>query len=405
MKRLTLLLATIVLSTTVVEAQAPSKKTIKSIDETLTFALEQTKVLYTYLEADEKLHPRTVKDGRLVTEKVGWWTSGFYPGTMWYLYEWSGDTQARQIAEAMTARTLVRQYATNDHDVGFQINCSAGNGYRITGNKEYRQAVVTAGNSLATRFNPVVGCTRSWNDNAWSFPVIIDNMMNLELLCNSSALSGDNSCYEVAVSHASTTKKALYRHNKSSYHLADFNPETGEVIKRQTCQGYSDDSSWARGQAWGLYGFTMMYRFTGDPQYLDHAIDIANFMISHPNMPKDLIPYWDFNAPNIPSASRDVSAAAIMASALVELSTYLRPELKKKFLKVAEKQVAALCKAPCRSANVGDNCGFILTNSVGFMAKGSEVDAPLTYADYYFVEAMLRLKALYEGKSIAPILE
>ncbi len=402
MKRLTLLVAAALALSTAAQAQGPSKKTMKVVDETLSFAVEQSKVLYTHVQADKKLHPRTIADGELVTANVAWWTSGFYPGTMWYLYEASGDEQARAIAEEMTSRAMVRQFATNDHDVGFQINCSAGNGYRLTGNEEYRNAMIKASESLSTRFNPTVGCTRSWDNKKWSFPVIIDNMMNMELLCEGSILSSDQKYFDVAVAHTNTTKKALYRFNNSSYHLVDFNPETGEIIEQTTHQGYDENSAWARGQAWGLYGYTMMYRFSGNPEYLDHAVAIADYMISHRNMPKDMIPYWDYDDPAIPNASRDASAAAVMASALLELSSYLTPEVGRKYFKVAEKQVLALCQAPYLSAT-GENFGFILTNSVGFMAKQYEIDAPLTYADYYFIEALIRLKRMEQGQEVAPI--
>lgn len=398
--KFSIILAAALTLATSVQANGPSKKVIKSIDETLDFALEQTQVLYSHLEENKKLHPRTVMEGKLVTANDSWWTSGFFPGTMWYLYEYSNDAKALAIAKEMTQRTLGRQHVTNNHDIGFQINCSAGNGYRLTKNPEYREAIITASGSLAKRFKPTVGCTRSWDTKGWSYPVIIDNMMNMELFCVGSAMSGDEQYRDMAIAHSETTWKSLYRPDNSCFHLVDFDPQTGEVLKQQTHQGYSDSSAWSRGQAWGLYGYTMMYRCTGKQEFLDHAIAIANFMIDHPNMPKDLIPYWDYDAPNIPEASRDASAAAVMASGLLELSLYVEPSLSKKFYKVAETQVLNMSKAPYRSQNVGDNFGFILTNSVGFMRKQYEVDAPLTYADYYFVEAMLRLKKMYAKDEI-----
>ncbi|MFR9672742.1 MAG: glycosyl hydrolase family 88, partial [Rikenellaceae bacterium] len=303
-------------------------------------------------------------------------------------------------AEEMSERVLVRQFATNHHDVGFQVNCSSGNGYRLTGEQRYQEALENGAKSLATRFSPIVGCTRSWSGKPWNYPVIIDNMMNLELLCVGAVLSEDRETLDMAISHADRSMKELYRADYSCFHVADFNPETGDLIKAVTHQGYADSSAWARGQAWGLYGYTMLYRFTNDKRYLDQAQNVAHFLIDHPNMPEDMVPYWDFDAPNIPEASRDASAAAIMASALVELSTFVDSASSKKFYDVAEKQVLSLSKAPYRSAKVGDNCGFILTNSVGFMAKNSEVDTPLTYADYYFVEAMMRIKKLATGERI-----
>lgn len=186
--------------------------------------------------------------------------------------------------------------------------------------------------------------------------------------------------------------KNHFRPDYSSYHVVDYNPETGEVRKRQTAQGYADESAWARGQSWGLYGFTMCYRFTHDPNYLRQAENIFNFVNTNKNLPEDGVPYWDFNAPDIPNAPRDASAAAIMASALYELSTYATPEKGKQYRATADKIVNSLSKH--YQAEPGTAYGFLLLHSTGHLPGNSEIDVPLNYADYYYLEALVRKEAL-----------
>ena len=253
--------------------------------------------------------------------------------------------------------------------------------------------IIRTAKSLSTRFRPHAGVIQSWNVNGgwqsergWQCPVIIDNMMNLELLFEATALSGDSTYYNIAVSHADKTLKNHYRADYSCYHVVDYNPINGEIRKKQTAQGYADDSSWARGQAWGLYGYIMCYRYTHKPEYLAQAQNIYKFIFTHPNLPKDLIPYWDYDALNIPNVPRDVSAAAITASALYELDTYL-PDLRCR--EVADKIVETLSSIDYR-AKVGTNGHFILMHSVGALPMGAEIDVPLNYADYYFLEALMR---------------
>lgn len=384
-------------------AAAPQKSMQRVVDEALEFSLEQSLRMWHSIEEKPGLLPRTAKDGELVTCESGWWTSGFYPGTMWYLYEYSKEPAALKAAEATTERVSREQFTTSNHDVGFQINCSAGNGYRLTGREDYRTALVNAGNSLATRFDPAVGLTRSWNSRKWQYTVIIDNMMNLELLAVSSSLTGDNTHYDMARSHADKTMQNHFRPDGSSYHVVSYDSLAGNVLNRVTHQGVSDDSSWSRGQAWGLYGFVMMYRQTGDKKYLDHAVKVGKYIMNHPRMPKDKIPYWDFDAPGIPHVDRDVSAGAIMASAYVELSTMVEGALSEQFLHLAEKQIRSLASPAYRARKVGDNNNFILRHGTGFMAKQYEIDAPLAYADYYFVEALMRYRRLLEGRSVVDL--
>jgi len=274
--------------------------------------------------------------------------------------------------------------------MGFKIYCSFGNGFRLTGDKNYRDIIIQGAKTNIKRFNPVTGCIRSWDHNRdkWGYPVIIDNMMNLELLFEATRLTGDSVYYKVAVTHANTTMKNHFRPDFSTYHVIDYDTITGKVVKRNTHQGFSHESAWSRGQAWGLYGYTMCYRETKDKKYLELAEKIAGYILNHPNMPDDLVPYWDFNAPNIPNEPRDVSAAAITASALIELSGYSKngAEYKKKAGTIL-KNLTDKYRAP-----VGTSLGFLLLHSTGSKPSDSEVDLPLNYADYYYLEALLRSK-------------
>src|SRR5215203_1891363 len=272
----------------------------------------------------ELVSPRTLDSMELKLVPSRDWTSGFFPGELWFLYEYTKKDEWKKQAQDFTANIEREKTNGGTHDMGFKIYCSFGQGYRLTKDAHYKEVIIQSAKTLVTRFNTKAGVIRSWDHHKeqWDYPVIIDNMMNLELLFEASKLSGDPSFYKIAVAHANTTMKNHFRHDYSSYHVVDYDTATGETKKKQTAQGYADESAWARGQAWGLYGFTMCYRETKDKKYLDHAEHIAAFILSHTNLPKDLVPYWDFNAPNIPNEPRDASAGALIASALYELSGY-----------------------------------------------------------------------------------
>jgi len=280
------------------------------------------------------------------------------------------------------------KYDTGSQDVGFKIYCSFGNGYRITGNESYPAIMLQAAQSLATRFNPTVGCIKSWNSGSrGQYPVIIDNMMNLELLFWASKNGGESSLYDIAVTHAVKTIENHVREDGSTYHVVDFDPSTGEVISRKTVQGYSDESTWARGQAWGLYGFTMAFRETDSTLFLTTAEKIADYFVDH--LPEDDVPYWDFDAPNIPNEEKDASAAAIAASGLLELSVLVsEPEKKIKYQNAASDILESLCSVNYLAE--GTNSSGILLHGVGNNNSGSEVDVSLIYADHYFIEALIR---------------
>ncbi len=367
----------------------------KIIDESLSFAVEQYSLMADVMLDRPDLLPRTIdEEGNLVTAKSNWWTSGFFPGSLWYLYEYSGDEKIRDAAIQMTSRVEREKYNRGTHDLGFMLYCSFGNGFRLTGNTDYQDVMLTGAESLITRYRPNIGCIQSWNSRReWQCPVIVDNMMNLEFLMWAFRMSGDSTYYRICVNHSDTTIKNHYRPDYSSYHVVSYDTITGSVEIKQTHQGAADESAWSRGQSWGLYGYVVMYRETGLERYLDHAVRIADFLIGHRNMPEDMIPYWDFDAPGIPDAKRDASAAAIMASALIELSGYVQAPLREKYLQVAEKQVRSLASSSYR-ADPGGNGNFILMHSVGSIPGNSEVDVPLTYADYYFIEALMRLRNL-----------
>ncbi len=313
---------------------------------------------------EENSFPRTInEDGSLRVVAGHDWTSGFYPGVLWYMYELTGDPEWKGKAITYTNKLTKEMYNGSNHDVGFRMYCSFGNGLRLIDEKSYVPVLIQSAKTLIARYYESVGSIKSWdfNEAVWQFPVIVDNMMNLELLFWASKETGNPIYRDIAIQHALTTKKNHYRSDYSSVHVVDYDTITGAVRQKNTHQGYADESSWARGQAWGLYGFTMTYRCTKDKQFLEMAENIAGFLLNHPRLPEDLIPYWDFDAPGIPDEERDVSAGAIIASALYELSTYSEngAELKEKADQMLESLASIYASAP------GENYGFILAHSVG----------------------------------------
>lgn len=371
------------------------------VDGQVLDAIDQYKVLQT--NVGEGVLPKTFssKTKKVINGHNRLWTAGFYIGTLWYLYEFSGDQELRKEAERRLPILEEQKFSTRTHDLGFILYCSYGNAWRLTGNDEYRDILLTGAESLIKRYNPTVKSIRSWDQThgKWQFPVIVDNMMNLEYLHWASGESRNPTYSEIAVTHANTTLKNHFREDHSSYHVVDYSPETGEVLHKHTHQGFADESAWARGQAWGLYGYTMMYRDTEKKEYLEQARHIADFILNHPNLPEDMIPYWDFNADDIPNTFRDASAGAIMASALLELSTFGNDEESRRYLQAAETMIRSL-SAPPYKVEKGDKGGFILQHSVGSFPGNSEVDVPLTYADYYYVEALIRYKRLLTGEGL-----
>ena len=364
------------------------------IDRGLKVSTEQALLMAKELENKEGRLPKTLKlDGTLETSDYHWWCCGFFPGELWYLYENNPTPELKKFAEIYTDRVEPVKNITYSHDVGFMLYCSYGNGYRITQNPAYKDVMVTGAYSLATRYNSNLGLIRSWdfNKDKWQYPVIIDNMMNLEFFSWAARATGNERFKEIALSHADRTIENHFRPDYSSYHVVSYDTISGKPHIKQTHQGYADESAWARGQAWALYGYTMMYRETAIPSYLEQAKNIAKFIMNHPNMPEDKIPYWDFDAPGIPDVPRDASASAIIASALIDLSQMDNSDFGKQCLDLATQQIRSL-SSPEYLAEVGTNGFFTLKHSTGHLPGNSEVDVPLSYADYYYVEALMRLK-------------
>lgn len=342
--------------------------------------------------------PRSINEkGELVLVSCKDWCAGFFPGNLWFLYEYTGDAKWKEAAVPFTSVMEGERSNAGTHDMGFKVYNSVGNAYRLTHDAHYKDVVLEAAKTLSKRFNPTVGSIKSWDGRKeWKFPVIIDNMMNLELLFEATHISGDSSFYKIAVTHANTTLKNHFRPNNSSYHVIDYDPQTGEVLHKQTHQGYADSSSWARGQAWGLYGYTMCFRETHDAKYLKQAENIAAFIFDNPNMPADLVPYWDYDAPNLSNQPKDVSAAAITASALYELSTYSKNG--RKYRVLADRIVSNLYQK--YRPQEGDARGFLLLHSTGHLPAKGEIDVPIIYADYYYLEALLRQKRLADKRPV-----
>ncbi len=368
-----------------------------NVKQEFDFAAKQYAGMLASHQDTNKFPQSSMPDGSPRDMPSSWWCSGFFGGSLWHIYEYTKDEQWKKAAEKWTMAVEKEQYNTGTHDLGFMLYCPFGNGYRLTKSADYKPILLTGAKSLATRFDPKVGAIKSWNSlkGGYNYPVIIDNMMNLELLFWAARESGNKDLYNLSVIHADNTIKNHYRPDNSSFHVVCYG-ENGEVLAKKTHQGAADSSAWARGQAWGLYGYVLMYRETKNQKYLSLARNIANFLLNHRNLPDDKIPYWDFNAPNIPNEERDASAGAIMASALLELSTYGGSNAPK-YYKDAVMILENLSKAPYK-AELGKNNHFILQHCVGHKPGNSEIDVPLVYADYYYLEGLLRYEKLRKRK-------
>lgn len=333
--------------------------------------------------------PRSMEpDGSTRGVKSTDWTSGFYPGSLLYLYRITDDEAYLEAAKKWLPFNALEQTNDRTHDMGFKVYCSIGNANEIAPNEEWKEIIIKSAETLSTRFNENTGCIKSWDfgGDRWQYPVIIDNMINLELLFEASKISGDNSFYDIAVSHSTKTMENHFREDNSSYHVVDYDPQTGEVLQRLTHQGFDAESIWSRGQAWGLYGFTMVYRFTKDSRFLDKAVEIADFITTQNIMPEDKIPYWDMKDLDIPNSIRDASAAAVTASALLELESFKNGKGYGNYAKSILKSLNS--EAYLLAPNI--NGPFILDHSTGNYPEQDELDLPINYADYYFLEALYR---------------
>jgi len=378
------------------------------VSEALEYCSAQTNRTLKELKGDSAIDytmmPRNIMDSSVVwsCRKAAKeeWTAGFWPGVLWYDYEATGDPNIKVEAEKFTqSLEFLSKTPAYDHDLGFLMFCSCGNGYRLTGNPAYKKVILDAADTLATLFNPKVGTILSWprevKAKGWPHNTIIDNMINLELLFWA-AKNGENKVlYDLAVSHANVTMKNHFKPDYSCYHVVVYDTITGKKIKGITHQGYSDNSMWARGQSWGIYGFTMCYRETHDPKYLEFVQHLADAYLKR--LPANKVPYWDFDDPSIPNAPRDASAAAVVASGLLELSTYLNNEKGQNYKQEAIKILQSLSSTAYQSGKAKPS---FLLHSTGHWPNHSEVDASIIYADYYYIEALLRLKKLNEGKRL-----
>ncbi len=383
------------------------------IQENFLFSGNQLNSLINEANKIDTLYPRTLdENGKVILTNKYDWTSGFFAGTLWYAFEGSKDSNLKKEAIKWTEKLEPLKNFTKHHDLGFMMYCSYGNAYRLTGNKKYKDILVQAATSLSTRYSEKTGSIKSWDvfgswrdKTRYNFPVIIDNMMNLELLFFASKETGNPYFKNIAVKHAENAMKNQVRPDYSCYHVVCYDPETGNVLSRETAQGYADNSTWSRGQAWGIYGFTMTYRETGDKRFLHTAVKMADYYLNHANLPSDKVPYWDFNAnqkgytPSVRSRAketpvnyRDASAAAVTASAMMELSTFKGVDSRK--YRDAAITIVHSLSSPAYKAKAGENGGFILKHSVGSIAHHSEIDVPLIYADYYYLEALNRYKKI-----------
>lgn len=389
MKNKILLLAGILL--VAITACTRSDKKVEALKHAIDVAEYQLKQSAAEFDTTQ-LFPRSWKADKFRAVDAYDWTSGFFPGSLWIGYQLTGDEALKAEAEKYTARLHEIPAYKGTHDLGFMVFCSYGMQQAVENDETSAAAIVEASNSLSSRFCDSIGAIRSWDFGPWNYPVIIDNMMNLEMLFWASRHTGDRTYYDLAVRHADKTLANHFREDNSSYHVISYNND-GTVESKGTFQGFADDSAWARGQAWGLYGYTMCYRETGFERYLEHAQKIAELIMNHPNTPEDRIPYWDYNAPNIPDAPRDTSAAAVMASALFELSTMVEGELSQRYFDYGETLLMAL-SSDAYLAKKGENGGFILMHAVGHLPANSEIDVPLNYGDYYYLEAIRRYLGL-----------
>ncbi|WP_159023928.1 glycoside hydrolase family 88 protein [Formosa sp. L2A11] len=372
-------------------SSAPAEEIVKT-EHVLDLSVSKVKTTLASLTVADSF-PRNITKGQKDWNFVGVrdWCSGFWPGVLWYAYEYSKDPEIKSGAEKFTAPLKEIAYTSADnHDIGFMVYCSYGNGYRLTGNEEYKTVMLAAADTLATLYNPKVGTILSWPEQVpkLGYNTIIDNMMNLELLFWAAKNGGDKNLYNIAVSHADKSMQYLVRPDYSIYHVALFDAATGKFRKGITHQGYADESMWARGQGWGIYGFAMSYRETGNTKYLETSIKLADHFLER--LPEDGIPYWDFDDPKIPNAPKDASAAALIACGMLELADQVKDDtLKVKYTNAAK---ALMDKLETKTYLSGDTNQALLLHSTGHLPNNSEIDVPIIYADYYFMEALLRLE-------------
>ncbi len=390
MKKLIILLIISLFFSVNANSQSQNKSSDKTINKNIS-------ARFSYLldfPVDSVGIPRSVNLSTGVFKKVKSkdWTSGFFPGSLWQIYKLTGDVKYKEKAAVWNAFIEKEKFNGTTHDMGFKVYCSFGKGLAIEINDKYKKIIVKSAETLITRFNSKIGAIRSWDHSRelFDYPVIIDNMLNLELLFEASKISGDPKFRYIAIQHANTTLKNHFRKDNSCYHVVDYDTISNGVRKKATFQGFNDESSWARGHSWAVYGFTMCYRYTKNKEYLKQAEATAKYYINNVNMPEDGIPYWDFKDPSIPNAPRDASSAAVMASALIELYNFTKD---KSYLDYSNKVINTLSSNKYL-LNSSVKAPFLLDHSTGNWPKKDEIDQPINYADYYFLEAIIRKQSL-----------
>ena len=368
------------------------------VNESLKYCVSRYQEMIEVMKSFPRSFPRAMVNGRLKTVKSWWWTAGFYPAALWLLFDYSRDETLRIEARKRTELMKIQRWNRFTHDLGFMLYLPLSEAFRIENDPRDAVVMLKGAKTLATRYKKSVGLIKSWDHWKWKYPVIIDNMMNLNYLFKAAEFSGDDSFRKIAVSHADHTMKNHFRDDGSTFHVVDYNPRNGSVLSRGTCQGYADDSVWSRGQAWAVYGFTEMYRNTGVEAYLRQAQIAADFILNHRQFPEDGIPYWDFRDPRIPDTYRDVSSAVILASALYELQDFIREPASGKYLSSADRIINTLAGGKYSSPQK-ETGPFILGGSIGSLPDRKEVDTPLTYGDYYYIEALLRRLKIIENRT------
>lgn len=372
------------------------------VQESIDYCATQASKTLAVIESPEMI-PNSIPSGESswIFTNPGNWTCGFWAGDLWHLYEGTGEPMWKEKAIEATETIMPVAYRTaRSHDMGFMTMTSIGNAYKYTGEEKYKDALVSAADSLVRLYNPKVGTILSWPNMVtkmgWSHNTIIDNMLNLELLFWVAENANRSDLYDIAFRHAEVTMQHQFREDGSTYHVMVFDAEDGHFLEGHTHQGWKDESTWARGQAWAIYGFTMAYRFTKDERFLETAVKAADYFIAH--LPEDLVPYWDFDAGvEIADQPRDCSATAITASALLEMHTYLPDDKAGYYKDTAISMIESMSSEPYRA---GEVCPAFLLHCTGHMPNGSEVDASISYADYYYLESLIRLKKLQNGEIV-----
>ena len=375
------------------------------VDKQLQYCHKQVKRALAELQQkdvsfDYTMEPRNILKG---DKQKGWncrkatpeeWCDGFWPGILWMDYQNTQDEAVRKAAEGYTESLKGIAYRPcYDHDIGFLMFCSYGKGYEVNHSQEYKNVILASADSLATLFNPIVGTILSWprevKPRNWPHNTIMDNMMNLDMMFWAARNGGNKLLYDLAVTHAKTTMQNHFRPDGSCYHVAVYDTISGNLIKGVTHQGYADNSMWARGQSWAIYGYTMVYRYTRNRMFLDFAQKVTDIYIKRlKETSDDLIPLWDMDDPRgTKGAPKDVSAACVVADALLELQQYVGGEKGEEYKQFAIQSLAQLSTDKYQSGK--KNVAFLM-HSTGHHPAGSEIDASIIYADYYYLEALNR---------------